>query len=134
LSLMISKCFMLFYLMMTSLGRNVLQVVVKQLAIYVVIDGLYIMSSSHQPSVYPDLVTDIALPEFCNHQTVARVTATSSKMWDIEYTSMPSPVHQVMITLTLNLSSRRSTSISMYVSLLEKCVLGTYIFRFRRSH
>jgi hypothetical protein len=45
---------MLFYLTMASLSRNVLQVVVKQLAIiYVVIDSLYIASSSHQTSVYP---------------------------------------------------------------------------------
>jgi hypothetical protein len=100
--------------------------------VYVVIDGLYIPTSSHQHSVYPYLVTDIALPELCNHQTAATVRVTSSKIRDIEYTSMPSPVYQVMITPTVNLPSGRGTSIPVYVSLLGKCALGSYMFRCRR--
>jgi hypothetical protein len=97
-----------------------------------VIDGLYvyITVSSHQPSVYPYLVTDIALPELCHHQIAVSVTVTS-KIWDIEYTSMQSPVYQVTITMTVSLPSRSGTSVSMYVSMLERDALGSYIFRYR---
>ena len=57
---------------------------------------------------------------FCNNQIVVSITVSSPERLDIKYTSMPSPIYQDVINLTVSFPTMRSLSVFITV-LIQEC-------------